>query len=143
MIEQAPAPEAVPQSADDREEKIPEAAISTVEDTIEINKPIEKLQEPSIEGDDDTSQSDQRISSNNGQKAEAGSPAELVQIGMSFFGRLTETLSNPVATEKLISTLVQKDETDGKTYLKIPVENQKVVENAFALFAGLIGSLKK
>jgi len=77
------------------------------------------------------------------RKPETGSPAELVQIGMSFFGRLTETLANPEATQKLISTIVQKDDTDGKTYLKIPIENQKVVENAFALFAGLLGGLKK
>ena len=62
---------------------------------------------------------------------------------MSFFGRLSETLANTEATQKLISTIVQKDETDGKTYIKIPIENQKVVENAFALFAGLLGGLRK
>jgi hypothetical protein len=59
-----------------------------------------------IEGDDDTSQSVQHVISDNGEKTEAGSLSELVQMGMSFFGRLTETLSNPEATQKLISSIV-------------------------------------
>jgi hypothetical protein len=141
MIEQAPAPEAVPQCADDREDKMPEP--STSDDKAEISEPIENLKEPSIEGDDDTVQNSLEIRKDNELPSQINSPADLVQMGMSFFGKLTETLSNPDATQKLISSIVQKDETDGKTYLKIPIENQKVVENAFTLFAGLLGSLKK
>jgi hypothetical protein len=37
---------------------------------------------------------------------------------------------------------VQKDEKDGKTYLKIPVENEKVIENALALFVGIFNQKK-
>jgi SNF2 family DNA or RNA helicase len=143
MIEQAPAPEAVPQSADDREEKQAETSISLHEEIKEIVKTDEKIQAASLEGDDDIPQSEGRPGLNASQMAEVGSPAELVQMGISFFGRLTETLANPEATKKLISDIVQKDETDGKTYLKIPIENQKVVENAFALFAGLFAGIKK
>jgi len=79
----------------------------------------------------DVPQPSNEKSTNIEYQPEAGSPAELVNMGMSFFGLLSETLANPEATQKLISTIVQKDETDGKTYLKIPVENQKMVENAF------------
>jgi SNF2 family DNA or RNA helicase len=95
---------------------------------------------PLFLGDDDIASPPQKIPQ---PSAENGSPAELIQMGVSFLSRLGETLSDPVATQKLISTIVQKDETDGKTYLKIPVENQKMVENALALLAGLIGGTKK
>jgi hypothetical protein len=44
--------------------------------------------------------------------------------------------------QQLVSTVVQKDEKDGKTYLKIPVENEKVIENALALFAGIFNQKK-
>jgi len=143
MIEQAPAPDAVPQSVEDREEKQPEAGIPSVEESKEVRQTEEKILEPALEGDEDVARTLNENALEEEQQHQTGSPAELVQMGMSFFGRLSETLSNPEATQKLISTIVQKDETDGKTYLKIPIENQKVVENAFALFAGLIGGIKK
>jgi hypothetical protein len=41
-----------------------------------------------------------------------------------------------------INRIVQKDEKDGKTYLKIPVENEKVIENVLALFAGIFNQKK-
>ncbi|MDF1547134.1 MAG: DEAD/DEAH box helicase [Bacteroidales bacterium] len=143
MIEQTPAPDAMPQSAEEREEN--EREVVTIEPKVEkesINE-VEKVQSPVIEGDDDVPYAEKKTASSNEKQPEQGSPAELVQIGMSFFGRLSETLASPEATQKLISEIVQKDETDGKTYLKIPIENQKVVENAFTLFAGLLGGLKK
>jgi len=37
---------------------------------------------------------------------------------------------------------VQKDVKDGKTYLKIPVENEKVIENALALLSGIFSQKK-
>jgi len=52
-------------------------------------------------------------------------------------GKLAQTLSSPEATQQLVSSIVQKDEKDGKTYLKIPVENEKVIENALTLLGGL------
>jgi len=143
IVESDIIPEALPQTKDDREEKEPEAISPTIDEAVQLSLPLEEPKKAAIEGDDDTNQFVQESQSTNGQQVESGSPSELVQMGMSFFGRLTETLSNPEATQKLISSIVQKDETDGKTYLKIPIENQKVVENAFSLFAGLLGGLKK
>jgi superfamily II DNA/RNA helicase len=143
MIEQAPAPDAVPQSAEDREEKQPEAGIPSVEESKEVKQTEEKILEPALEGDEDVVRTLNEKALEDEQQPQTGSPTELVQMGMTFFCRLSETLSNPEATQKLISTIVQKDETDGKTYLKIPIENQKVVENAFALFAGILGGIKK
>jgi SNF2 family DNA or RNA helicase len=69
--------------------------------------------------------------------SQAGTPADLIQTGLSFLGKLSQTLSSPEATQKLVSSIMQKDEKDGKTYLKIPVENEKVIENILTLFAGI------
>lgn len=136
-------PEAIPQSMDEREEILPEIPVAEPKEAVQLSLPLEEPQKPAIGGDDDIVPKEPQKSLETERKPETGSPAELVQMGMNFFGKLTETLSNPEATKNLISTLVQKDEKDGKTYLKIPVENEKIVENAFALFAGIIGSLKK
>jgi SNF2 family DNA or RNA helicase len=65
-------------------------------------------------------------------------PEQLIQNGISFISGLARTFSDPEATRKLVSTLVKKDESDGKTYLKIPVENEKTVENILNLFGNLV-----
>jgi SNF2 family DNA or RNA helicase len=102
------------------------------------NQPVQ--QEITFEGDDDILQPEPELKT---ESQPDTSPIELVNMGISFFDILGKTLANPEATQKLISAIVQKDETDGKTYLKIPVENQQMVESAFALFAGLLVGLKK
>jgi SNF2 family DNA or RNA helicase len=142
MIEPSAVPEELPQAAIDREEKEPETIKEEAKGAVQLTLPLETPVKPTIGGDDDTAP----VQEDRGQKstqAEMAQPVDLVQMGMSFFGKLTETLSNPEATQNLIASIVQKDETDGKTYLKIPVESQKVVENAFTLFAGLLGGLRK
>jgi superfamily II DNA/RNA helicase len=136
LVDGAQVPEAMYQSVSDREEKQPDVSTGL----IEVPTQEEELH-LTFDGDDDVKQPDAEIVTES--QPEKNSPAELVSMGMSFLGRLSETLTNPEATQKLISTIVQKDESDGKTYLKIPVENQKMVENAFALFAGFLGGLKK
>ena len=97
------------------------------------------LFEPSFIGDDDEIQPEE---SSVKTPVEAGGPADLIQTGLSFLGKLTQTLSSPEATRQLVSSIVQKDEKDGKTYLKIPVENEKVIENALALLAGIFSQKK-
>jgi SNF2 family DNA or RNA helicase len=94
---------------------------------------------PSFIGDDDEVQHDEPDKK---PRVETGSPADLIQTGLSFLEKLTQTLSSPEATQKLVSSIMQKDEKDGKTYLKIPVENEKVIENALALFAGIFNQKK-
>ncbi|NJK94785.1 MAG: SWF/SNF helicase family protein [Bacteroidales bacterium] len=96
--------------------------------------------EPILPGDDDITPP---ITAEEKPPQPSDNPADLVQMGFSFLGKLAQTLSNPEATQKLVSSLVQKDEKDGKAYLKIPVENEKVVENVLSLFAGLMGGMKK
>jgi len=143
IMEQPAEPEAMPQNIADIEEKVPVTDTILIETDTQIDELSKTSQDTTFEGDDDVPQPVPETSTEVEHQPETGSPAELVNMGMSFFSRLSETLANPEATQKLISTIVQKDETDGKTYLKIPIENQKIVENAFALFAGLLGGMNK
>lgn len=94
---------------------------------------------PSFIGDDDEIQHDETVVK---APAEAGAQADLIQTGLSFLGKLAQTLSSAEATQQLLSSIVQKDEKNGKTYLKIPVENEKVIENVLALIAGIFNQKK-
>ena len=61
---------------------------------------------------------------------------EFIKTAASFFTQLGNVLSDAAATENLVQSITKKDEA-GQTYLQIPVENEAVVKNAFALLAGL------
>lgn len=70
---------------------------------------------------------------------DAISPSDLVRNGLIFFTQLLTTLQDPQAVKKLAATITEKDEKTGKTWLKLPVENEKTVENALNLLTGLFG----
>jgi len=125
---------------DEADEKQPARIIDY--DSGSVEGPEQQQDTPLIQsfiGDDDEIQQ-QEVS----EKAPvaAGTPADLIQTGLSFLGKLAQTLSSPEATQQLVSSIVQKDEKDGRTYLKIPVENEKVIENALALFAAIFSQKK-
>lgn len=65
----------------------------------------------------------------------------VIKNGLSFIAGLTKTLSDPVATKNLVSTIVDKDENDGKTYLKIPIESEKSVENFLDMIGNFVNSM--
>lgn len=71
------------------------------------------------------------------------SAQELIHTGLSFFTGLAQTLSSPEKTQELVNSIVEKDEKTGQSYLKIPVENAAVVEQAVQLFAGLLSGMGK
>lgn len=73
--------------------------------------------------------------------AGAGGPRELISQGVSFLGRLAQTLADEQATQQLVKEITEKDESTGQTYLKIPVESDEVVKNAVKLLGGLLGKL--
>jgi superfamily II DNA or RNA helicase len=76
----------------------------------------------------------------NGQPVRTADDAQqLVNDGISFLSKLSQTLSDPKATQTLVSSLVQKDEKSGQTYLKIPVESEAIVQNALKLLGSLFG----
>ncbi len=66
-------------------------------------------------------------------------PAMILKNGMNFIAGLAKTFSDPEATKRLVSEVTAKDDKDGKTYLKIPVESEKTVED----FIGMVGSFIK
>ncbi len=71
---------------------------------------------------------------------EVASPAEgpeLIANGLKFFSQLTQTLKDKDTTRKLVSSITEKDATTGKTYLKIPVDDDKVVEEAISALGAL------
>ena len=68
-------------------------------------------------------------------------PEQLIQNGISFISDLAKTFSDPESTRKLVSTMVKKDDSDGKTYLKIPVESEKAVESVLNLIGNLVKNM--
>jgi hypothetical protein len=71
------------------------------------------------------------------------SPISLIQNGISFFTQLINTLQDPQAIQQLAATITEKDEQTGRTWLKLPVENEKTVEKALHLLAGLLNGYGK
>lgn len=106
-----------------------------------------------IPGDDDiaTAETGQSVPESPGAEeiptdqkdSPAPEPAELISKGLGFFSGLAQTLASPQATEKLVSSIVDKDPSTGKTYLKIPVESEKMVSDALNLFGQLFKALGK
>ncbi|MCB0547132.1 MAG: DEAD/DEAH box helicase family protein [Phaeodactylibacter sp.] len=76
-----------------------------------------------------------------GATAGGSGPRELISQGVSFLGRLAQTLADEQATRQLVDEITEKDESTGQTYLKIPVESEDVVKNAMKLLGGLLGKL--
>jgi len=70
-------------------------------------------------------------------------PENLVQHGVQFFSQLARTLSDKDATERLVKTIVQKDEKTGQTYVRLPVENEQAVEGVLKLLGGLFNAMAK
>jgi len=70
-------------------------------------------------------------------------PQHLLRKGLEFFSGLAEALSNPETTRQMVDSIVTTDPKDGKTYLKLPVENRTAVENIFNLVGSLFQALRK
>jgi len=66
---------------------------------------------------------------------------EILEKGARFLENLVQVLSNAESTQRLVNKLTETDAATGKIYLKIPVSNSCVVENALKLFSGLFGGL--
>jgi len=102
------------------------------------------VQPGNIPGDDDVAaMAPEKIIPEPFMVAEAPDPAALIAGGLGFFSGLARTFSSPEATQKLVSSLVDKDPVTGKTYMKIPIENEKVVSDALNLFGQLFKAFGK
>lgn len=96
-------------------------------------------------GDDDVQQEKEKKAVVDQKDANVKDSAseDLLSVGVDFLGKLTKTLSDKQATEKFVASLVEKDENTGKTYVKIPVENEKMVENAVNMLSGFLKAFQK
>lgn len=56
---------------------------------------------------------------------------------------MINTLSDQQAVKNLAETITEKDEKTGQTWLKLPVENKQMVENALHLLAGFFNGRGK
>ena len=71
-----------------------------------------------------------------GGTATMGSETQsLMASASTFLTQLSKTLSDKNSTEHLVKSLVHQDQTDGKTYLKIPVESENTIFSMLELFA--------
>ncbi len=77
------------------------------------------------------------------QKKEPAAEENILSQGLKFLGKLSETLADKEATRKLVDSVTEKDEKTGKTYLKIPVDNEKIIENAVTLLGTFLSNLNK
>ena len=68
---------------------------------------------------------------------------DLNTAAANLFKNLAETLSNQQKSAKLISSFTAKDAKTGKPYLKIPLENEKMVTDALNALNGLISEFTK
>jgi superfamily II DNA or RNA helicase len=67
----------------------------------------------------------------------------LIAQGFSFLNGLAKTLSSKEDTERLVHSLVEKDEKTGRTHLKIPIESEEAVGNVFNLLGNLLKGFGK
>ncbi len=64
--------------------------------------------------------------------------SDLLNMGMNFFEKLSDTLSNPEKTTSLVNSMMETDRKTGKSYLKIPVENAEFVAKAAGVLTGIL-----
>lgn len=67
---------------------------------------------------------------------------ELIKNGMNFLSGLVKTLSEPEASAQLVKSLTEKDDS-GRTFLKIPIENEEIVNNAINVLGQLFKAFSK
>jgi superfamily II DNA or RNA helicase len=73
----------------------------------------------------------------------ADNPQELVSAGLSFLSGLGETLASREKTQALVASITETDAQTGQTYLKIPVQDQAVVQNAMQMLGNLFAAFGK
>lgn len=67
----------------------------------------------------------------------------VLENGLGFLEGLLNVLSNPESTQRLVNKITETDKTSGQTYLKLPISNTGMIENALKLLGGLFSGLKK
>jgi SNF2 family DNA or RNA helicase len=92
---------------------------------------------------DDSKRQNNGVRSTQRPTSLSDSPQELVSAGISFLSGLGETLASREKTEALVASITETDVQTGQTYLKIPVQDQAVVQNAIQLIGNLFAAFGK
>jgi SNF2 family DNA or RNA helicase len=74
---------------------------------------------------------------------EVSKEEEIIEKGNSFLEGLLNILRNPESTERLVNKITETDKETGQTYLKLPINNTGIVENALKLISSLFGGIGK
>jgi SNF2 family DNA or RNA helicase len=74
---------------------------------------------------------------------EVSKEEEIIENGNSFLEGLLNILRNPESTERLVNKITETDKETGQTYLKLPINNTGIVENALKLISSLFGGIAK
>ena len=136
------------------EEEKPEAIVEIGEkeevgEKEEICTDIDDEDEAYIEGDDDivpveTVAPPRETTSPAGvSPAAQPEPQELLAGGLRFLSGLAQTLSSPEATERFVSSIVERDEKTGRSYMKIPVDDQQTVVNVMSMLGQMFKGFGK
>ena len=130
-----------------------EAGISEEEalESVEMGSlpPKLKEEEPYFDGDDDVKPIEtvtpQRPDDQPSAETKPTQPdmQDLLANGLRFLGGLAQALSTPESTEKLVSSIVEKDEKTGRSYMKIPVDDQQTVVNVVNMLGQLFRGMGK
>jgi SNF2 family DNA or RNA helicase len=70
-------------------------------------------------------------------------PQDMLAGGLRFLSGLAQTLSSPEATERLVSSIVERDEKTGRSYMKIPIDDQQTVVNVMNMLGQLFKGFGK
>jgi SNF2 family DNA or RNA helicase len=63
----------------------------------------------------------------------------VLENGVQFVEGLMSILSNPESTQSLVAKITETDKETGQVYLKLPISNTSVIENALKIFGSLFG----
>jgi SNF2 family DNA or RNA helicase len=74
---------------------------------------------------------------------EVSKEEEIIEKGNSFLEGLLNILRNPESTERLVNKITETDKETGQTYLKLPINNTGIVENALKLISSLFCVIAK
>lgn len=69
--------------------------------------------------------------------------SDLLTTGFTFLEKLSNTFSNPDKTKTILNKWMEKDEKTGKTCIKIPVQDEEIVNKAANVLNIFFSSFKK
>lgn len=75
--------------------------------------------------------------------SESSGEDEILEKGVGFLEGLLGILSSPESTQRLVSKITETDKETGQAYLKLPINDTGMVENALKLISGLFGGMRK